>query len=161
MIQILYTPGEGNTERMAEEITKILPGGEWEKEIITLDTEIKPAELYLIGFGIRRNTLPFPVLQLLDQMENKRIAFFASGALGGVEAYKAKIESQILSFLPDSCNYQGLHLCAGKLSEDGMDFFREQLNGNEAALRQILVQTVNHPNTADMKQLGRFIRKLL
>ena len=69
------------------------------KGIISLDTKIKPAELYLIGFGIRRNTLPFPVLQLLDQMENKRVAFFAFGALGGVKAYKDNIESQILSFL--------------------------------------------------------------
>ena len=161
MVQILYTPGEGNTEKMAEEITEILPDGEWKKEIITLDTEIKPAELYLIVFGIRRNTLPFPVLQLLDQMENKRVAFFASGALGGVEAYKAKIESQILSFLPDRSDYQGLFLCAGSLSQEGMNFFREQLNGNEAAMRQILVQTVNHPNTEDMEQLGRFIRRLL
>ena len=161
MIQILYTPGEGNTEKMAEEITKILPGGEWEKEIITLNTETKPAALYLIGFGIRRNTLPFPVLQLLDQMDNKRVAFFASGALGGVEAYKAKIESQILSFLPDRSDYQGLFLCAGSLSQKGMNFFREQLNGNESAMRQILVQTLNHPNTEDMEQLGHFIRKLL
>ena len=161
MIQILYTPGEGNTEKMAEEITKILPGGEWEKEIITLDTEIKPAELYLIGFGIRRNTLPYPVLQLLDQLENKRVAFFASGALGGVDAYKTKIESQILSFLPDRCDYQGLFVCAGSLSREGMDFFREQLNGNEAALRQLLARTVNHPNTEDMEQLGLFIRRLL
>lgn len=161
MIQILYTPRKGNTERIAEEITKILPGEEWKKEIITLDTEIKPAELYLIGFGIRRNTLPFPVLQLLDQLENKRVAFFASGALGGMEAYKAKIESQILSFLPDRSDYQGLFLCAGSLSQEGMNFFREQLNGNEAAMRQILVQTVNHPNTEDMEHLGRFIRKLL
>ena len=36
MIQILYTPGEGNTERMAEEITKILPGGEWKKEMFAI-----------------------------------------------------------------------------------------------------------------------------
>ena len=89
MIQILYTPRKGNTDRIAEEITKILPGEEWKKEIITLDTEIKPAELYLIGFGIRRNTLPFPVLQLLDQLENKRVAFFrirGIGRHGGVQS---------------------------------------------------------------------------
>lgn len=161
MVQILYTPGEGNTERMAEEIVKILPGGKWQKEIISLGTEIKAADLYIIGFGIRRNTLPYSVLQMLDQLENKRVAFFASGALGGVEAYKTKIESQILSFLPDSCDYQGLFLCAGSLSQEGMAFFREQLNGNDAAMRQILVQTVNHPNAEDMEQLSCFIRQML
>ncbi len=161
MIQVLYTQGEGNTESMAEEIIKKLPAEKSEKEIISLDTKLKPADLYIIGFGIRRNTLPYHVLQLLDQLENKRVAFFASGALGRVDAYKTKIESQILSFLPDRCDYQGLFVCAGSLSQDGMDYFREQLNGNEAALRQLLARTVNHPNTEDMEQLGLFIRRLL
>ena len=161
MVRLLYMPGAGNTKKMAEAITAALPDGDWAMEEITIDTELKPADLYIIGFGIRRNTLPYHVLQLLDQLEDKQAAFFASGALGSVDAYRTKIESQLLSFLPESCGYRGLFLCAGGLSAEGEDYFLTQLNGNDAALRQLQVQTLNHPDTEDLSRLRDFIQEIL
>ena len=161
MIQLLYTQGEGNTQRMAEAITEILPDGQWRKEMILPDTSLIPADFSIVGFGIRRNAPPYTVLSLLDQMENQRVAFFASGALGGAEAYKTHIVSQLLSFLPDSSRYEGLFLCSGELSQAGQTYFEDHLGGNDAVMRQMLVQTLRHPDAEDMNRLRQFILQIL
>lgn len=85
---VIYTSETGNTEELAKNIFVSLPGND--KKIINAAemTELPEAECYFIGFPIKNRTCGIEILDILEQLDNVKIALFATCGMPASEKYK-------------------------------------------------------------------------
>ncbi len=153
---VIYISETGNTEELAKNIFVSLPGND--KKIINAEkmAELPEAEQYFIGFPVKNRTCGIEILDILEQLGNVKIALFASCGLPANEKYKQYIENAVLPWINDDCDYLGLFLCQGKISEK----FREKL-GLETGyspeeLDKITEMASSHPDDSDIDRLCEF-----
>ena len=157
-----HSPG-GNTRSLAFKLAHRLK----EKEPVLIDLEIEPlptdADLYLLGFGVRRNSCPMAVLDTLESLHGKRMLFFGTAALGTSEEYSARIRNQILAFLPEDAVMSGLWLSRGALSEEGRNYFLEQLSSGDhtEVYERMIRECYGHPDDKDADALWEFFRTFI
>ncbi len=164
-IQIVYYSKTGNTAKLAHTLSNALPANcrliDISKELPTLD-----ADAYLIGFGVQRGACPFVLLDWLEELQGKPILLFATGGLATFQDYRKKLESLVIPFLPDECQYHGLFLCQGRISEEGYDYFKSCLSNpaDERAqqnLQQLYEFSQGHPNRQEIEEICHFVRSKL
>lgn len=160
--EVAYLSQSGNTAVLAEELAEMLS----DEDIHLTDLargELSPdADVYLIGFGVDRGTVPIKIMDALDAAEGKTILLFVTCGMKPTDAYRAAIERKIVPFLPDVCDYRGLFLCAGQFPDAAVQSIERALaqapnDAQAQALLQQHRQTCGHPNREDMDALRRFV----
>ena len=160
--EVAYISQSGNTATLAEEIADML----FEEKVRLTDLSCgeasEDADVYLIGFGVNRGTIPMKVMDALEIMENKTIILFATCGMEPTGNYKSSVERKILPFLPDDCDYRGLFLCAGQFPDEVIRNIQEVLKHTpeNAQARSILEhhqKTCGHPNDKDLEELRDFV----
>lgn len=160
--EVAYISNSGNTATIAEEIADMLSEEEVHLTDLSCDEISEDADVYLIGFGINRGTVPMKVMDALEIAESKTILLFVTCGMEPTESYKASVERKILPFLPDDCDYRGLFLCPGQFPEEVVRNLQEVLRRqpDNAQARSLLEQhqkTYGHPNKEDLEKLREFI----
>lgn len=74
---------------------------------ITYEDITGKADAYLIGLGVNNGTVPWKVMEVLDELHGKTILFFITSGMKPTREYSDAIERKLLPFLPDDSDYKG------------------------------------------------------
>ena len=165
-VQILYLSETGNARSLAEAASSLFSDSSCEMINLAKGQTDEQADAYILVFGIKHNVCPLIVLEQLDRLTGKTLLFMATGAMGGSDAYRVQMECQLLPFLPEACDYRGLFMCPGRLSDKGEAYFAEQMKSlgedeREERLVNMKAQLESHPNRADLENAVEFVRSRL
>ena len=160
--EVAYISQSGNTATLAEEIAELLSDEVVHLTDLACDDISEDADVYFIGFGVNRGTVPLKIMDALEAAEGKTIFLFVTCGIEPTERYKASVERKVLPFLPDDCDYKGLFLCPGEFPEEVVQNIQAILkqqpdNAQARILAENSRKTYGHPNEDDFKALGEFI----
>lgn len=164
--EIGYCSKTGNTERIALALKSRLEDQECILADIDSQEPTLDADVYLIGFCVRRHACPFKVLEWLEQLEGKTVVLYCTSALSSIPGYRERIEAQIRPFLPTDCAYMGLHLCPSSMTQEEFSYLEAQMtqNGkqeNLPKLQQMYEDSLSHPDDKDIDEVIEFVREKL
>lgn len=164
--EIAYISGSGNTEKLAHGIADSLPSRDTFVTDLSSEEITRKADVYLIGFGMKKNVIPFKIMDVLEELEDKTILFFVTASVIPSEEHIKEIERRLNPFMPSKCDYRGLYLCTGKVSNEKLDILNNILaqdpnNQQAKAALEACQQTLGHPNQEDIDKACDFISKKL
>lgn len=154
---VIYTSETGNTEELAKNVFVSLPGND--KKIINAAemTELPEAECYFIGFPIKNRTCGIEILDILEQLDNVKIALFATCGMPASEKYKQYVENAVTLWINDGCSCLGFFLCQGKVSEKFREKLETETNYSQEELDRIIEIASAHPDDNDIDRLYEFV----
>lgn len=164
--QISYFSPLGHAEKISAALEKILPA-----DTLTINLEDVSevcGEIHLIGFelGSKLDAIPYKVLEHLEKLDEKIIFLFATCPVQVTDSIKELVERSLVPFLPEDCDYRGLYMCRGQVSERFMtelETITQQHPYNEKA-KMWLAQckkSEGHPNREDIRQACRYAAESL
>lgn len=164
--QLVYTGKRGSAESIAKSILEILPEGECKLSDMATQPPTPASDTYLFCFEVSRGACPFPVLDFIEQLDGKTLLFIGVSALSTDEDYRVHLENQITPFLPDSCNYKGIHLCKGCMSEEDVTEMQRKATTERGdvdvnRIIEFYKESQNHPDIMDRHSVLQFVNRKL
>lgn len=164
--EIAYLSGSGNTEKLANGIADSLPQEDTFVTDLSCEEITGKADVYLIGFGMKKHAIPLKIMELLDQLEGKTILFFVTASVKPTEDHIKVVEQKLDPFMPSDCDYRGLYLCPGQVSEETISKLStiiefEPDNEQAKAAYEVCKYTIGHPNQEDINDTCNFIKEKL
>lgn len=164
--QVVYESRNGNTRSIAEAIMAVLPSES--AKLVDIDAEVpsKESDVYCIGYGVHSGICSLKLLDLMEFLNGKTILLFATCGLEPTDAYRKLLERNIKPFLPDQCDYRGMFVCQGAISEDGATALRRYIEktGKEDQLQQLdhlVIRAQTHPDFDDLDAAAQFAKSAL
>ncbi len=164
--EVAYISQSGNTEKLAHGIADSLPHRKTFVTDLSCEKITEKADVYILGFGIKKDAIPLKIMDVLEELEGKTILFFVTASIKPTEEHVKEIERKLSPFMPNVCDYKGLYLCPGQVSEATLKKLRVLLE-NEPENEQIKEaydfcnKTIGHPNQDDIEDAFNFIRERL
>lgn len=157
---VVYQSKTGNTKKVAEEIYWSLNSDE--KCLINLSErkEIPVSDVYLVCFGVHNRNCGMDVIDSLEQIENGKIALFATCGFTPAERYKVKLENSMMVWMPDNAEYLGMFLCQGEVDSGQRDKFVNEMPERADQLYEMFENGIGHPDREDLNNAVRFVREL-
>lgn len=157
---IIYQSETGNTEEVAHEIFNSLSGKD--KRIINLEreTRLPKADVYFVGFGIYNGTCSMKVIDFLDEIEEGKIALFATCGFTPGDQYKNTIEHNLEVWLPDDAEYLGMYLCQGMVMDEQRAAMKEKIPEAAEQMDRMFKQGTSHPDEEDLREAARFAQRI-
>ena len=164
--QVVYESRTGNTRAIAEAIMMALPSKSAKLVNICAEAPSKEADAYCIGYGIHSGICPLKLLDFMELLNGKTILLFATCGLEPTDAYRKLLERNIEPFLPDKCDYRGMFVCQGAISEDGAAALRKYIEktGKDDHLQQLdhlVIRAQTHPDCDDLDAATQFAKSAL
>ena len=161
--QISYLSPAGNCKKLADAFEDIL-----EDAYVTdlkYDNDVQ-GDIHLVGFEINESNfkaIPYEVMELMDQLEDKTVLLFATCPFKADQSARSQLERTILPFLPDSCDYRGLFLCAGEASSQLISKLQALSTQDKKAnaLLESCKASVGHPDEDDIMSACLFVTREL
>ena len=165
-IEIDYRSSSGNIEQIGYALKELLIDYDCRLADMDLNEPSLDSDIYLVGFGVRKNACPFSTLEWIEQLEGKTILLFCTSALHSIKGYQQRIEAQIMPFLPEDCDYRGLVICPAKMTKEELTYLEGQMiqNGkqeNIAQLHRMYEESLSHPDRKDLLAVQEFILERL
>lgn len=164
--QVVYESRTGNTRAIAEAVMAGLPSES--AKLVDIDTEVpsKDADVYCIGYGVHSSICSLKMLDFMELLNGKTILLFATCGLEPSEAYRKLLERNIEPFLPEQCDYRGMFLCQGAISDDGIAALQKLIekSGNPDQLQrldELVCRAQTHPDFDDLDAAGKFVKTTL
>lgn len=160
--EIAYVSLSGNTEKIAHGIADRFPVKDTIVTDLTHEKMSKKADVYLLGFGVNKGTMPLKIMEALEELHGKKIMFFITCGMEPEKQYRDMIESKITPFLPEDCDYRGMFMCQGKFPDNVLAAAKKKLQeepGNKYAEQIILDDELSntHPNETDYDHAYKYI----
>ena len=164
--QVVYESQSGNTELVAQAIADCLPPEQTELVNLNVQEPTRDADVYCIGFGVHHSSCSMKVLEFLELLNGKTILLFATCGMNPTESYHDVLERGIEPFFPETCDYRGLFLCQGAISEDGFSALKRRFerNDDEETLQrfeEFRLGTYDHPTEIDLENAQEFVTQAL
>lgn len=164
--QISYLSPCGHCEKLAEAFADILEGAYITD--LRYDTDAQ-GEIHLVGFEMNENSfkaIPYEVMELLDQLEEKTVLIFATCPFRADQRGKDQLEYALRPFLPDSCDFRGLFLCSGEASQQLLSRLEAicQKHPEDQRTKTLLEScrtSLRHPDETDVMQACLFVTQAL
>ncbi len=161
---VMFESETGNTEFIASAIYSALPS----ENSILLDLKkqgsVPEARMYFIGFGIYNGTYSMNVINLLEEITDRKAAFFVTCGNVPDDALKNSLEDKIKVWLDDESQFAGIFVCQGRLPEDALEKYRQgsyqKVKQTEKVLSH-LEELQKHPDESDCENAILFVRKIL
>lgn len=164
--QVVYESRNGNTRAIAEAMAAVLPSSA--TGLVDIDAAVpsRDADVYCIGYGVHSSICSLKLLDFMELLHDKTILLFATCGLEPTEAYRKLLERNVEPFLPDQCDYRGMFLCQGAISEDGVTMLQQHIEkaGNADQLRQLdqlVCRAQAHPDFDDLDAARQFVKTAL
>jgi len=74
--EVAYISSSGNTEKLAHGIADSLPHRDTFVTDLSCEEITGKADVYLIGFGLKKEAIPLKIMDVLEELEGKTILFF-------------------------------------------------------------------------------------
>lgn len=158
---ILYESKTGNTEILARTIYDVLDTNSKICMKISDDMEIPDADMYFVGFPIRKKSCSMRVIDCLEEIEYGKVVLFATCGLKPTDQYRDKLEDSLTVWLPDEIEYKGLFLSQGKTSDSQQEIFCRENPEYIEYLTDMFEEGDTHPNENDLQRLEEFIGQII
>lgn len=165
-IQIVYLSKTGNTRKAAQALADHFADQHCRLVDLSRENATMDADVYLLGFGIRKGAVPFAILDQMEELEGKAILLFSTAGLAAFADYKTQLERQLIPFLPFSGEYLGLILVPGSFEKEGFDYLKSTLKNADdpvqvEKLYDLQQRMHDHPDQNDLNELCSQIRERL
>ena len=115
---------------------------------------------------MKNEAIPIDVMNVLEELEGKTIMFFVTASVEPTDEMVASIERKLDPFLPMDCDYRGLYLCRGQVSDSTIEklegILQEQPDNEKVQFAlDMCKKTKGHPNNEDISAAYRFIKENL
>ncbi|MCD7929562.1 MAG: flavodoxin family protein [Clostridiales bacterium] len=161
---VLYSSRTGNTEKVAEAIFDALPGRSKLIEPVEDYDGTENPGLVFLGFAVNRGSCPMDVTDVLEKLEGKRLALFATCGMGD-EAYQQRIRHNIDVWMPDDYIDLGFFCCQGAISPAFLKEMREHEDSFSPQMLEAMEaqqqKSVGHPDAADLDRARQFAKEVL
>lgn len=160
--EIAYCSRSGNTALLAEEIAELLSAEEVNLTDLDIDTASDDADVYIIGYGVNRGSVPLNIMDALELAEGKELLLFVTSGIAPTEQYRLVLERKVKPFIPDDCIYHGLFLCAGRFPDEVISSAEKTLQ-SDPDNRQAQIILASHevtktsPNEEDIQSIREFV----
>ncbi|MCI5622360.1 MULTISPECIES: flavodoxin family protein [Anaerostipes] len=157
---VIYQSKSGNTRKIAREIYEAIDSDE--KEIYDIDSkgEVPEADLYFVGFGIRNGICGVDILDVLEELPESRLAFFATCGFLATEQYRKNLEKRLDVWIPEKAEYMGMFLCQGNVKPDNRATIIEKMPQQADKLRQMFEVGSTHPDEDDLSRACQYAREI-
>lgn len=164
--EVAYISGSGNTEKLAHGIADSLPQSDTFVTDLSCEEVTEKADVYIVGFGMKKDAIPLRIMETLERLEGKTILLFVTASVKPADALVKEIERRLDPFMPCECDYKGMYLCPGQVSEETIDKLSCLLEcepENEKALAAMdnCKNTLGHPDREDIAGACEFVRNKL
>lgn len=161
---VVYASKTGNTQKIAMEIFESIPGKS--KDIQSIEEYTgDEAETYFVGFWNNRGTCSGEIMEFLSGLDGKRVALFGTCGLGGNKEYFRMVANQVAAFIPESCEYLGNFMCAGRMPPHILEKYQAmqklQDNAQIRSMIQGYEQAMLHPDETDVLAARAFASDIL
>ena len=154
---VVYISETSNTKELAENIFASLPENDKVIENAKTMNELPKADFYFVGFPVKNRTFGIEVMDILEQIEDEKVALFASCGLPVNDKYKQYIENAVSPWINDSSKYCGLFLCQGRISEEYRGKLENETNYSSDEIDKIVEMSSSHPDEKDIDRLYEFV----
>jgi len=160
--EIAYISQSGNTEKLAHGIADSLPHRDTFVTDLSCEEITGQADKYLICFGMKKEAIPLKVMEVLEELEGKSILFFVTASVKPTEDNVKEIERRLEPFMPTECEYKGLYLCPGQVSDEKFEKLltlhsQQPDNKQIGEALEICKQTFGRPNQEDIDDACDFV----
>lgn len=162
---VVYSSKTGNTKQIATEIFSALPGMSKDMQSIE-EYNGKDADVFFVGFWTNRGSCDMSVIDLISELEGKKIALFGTCGFGGDEEYYKSIEQKVSVWVPDDCEYLGTFMCQGKMPMQVRKKYEISMEDQkQEAWRKRMLQNFDeallHPDETDFEHARAFVKRTL
>lgn len=161
--QISYYGRQGCAEKTADYIFEKLP-----KETLVLDASEDTgvyAETVIAVFEMGRNfdAIPYKIIDIIEKTREQELVLLPVVSVKTNEKLKSKIERAALPFIPDECDYLGIHLVFGEADEKLVRGIENIMEADPESLGAAWLKECDkskgHPNGEDLEKAWMFIEK--
>ncbi|MDD3204747.1 MAG: flavodoxin family protein [Lachnospiraceae bacterium] len=163
--QVVYISNTGNTEKIAKKVFEVLPGQD--KDIVRFEpgVRIADADIYFIGFWIKRGTCSMDLLDFISELHDKKIVLFGTCGMGTHKEYYKELEDEITAWIADDSECLGTFICQGKMPMEVRNKYENMLgSGNDDKVEKMLQyfdSALTHPDKQDLENVAAFIKKII
>lgn len=164
---VVYNSPTGNTAKLAEKLREILPsdGCVYFGSPSAQEEEIADSEVVFLGFWTLRRDADTETKQFLPRLKDKKVYLFGTAGFASSGEYYDEILGRVKQQLPDSAEYLGGFLCAGKMPQETCLKYRAALMehpNNVKIMRMIdnFDRAATHPDENDLIHFASAVQKL-
>ncbi len=158
---VLYISRTGNTRKLAELLYSRLPSADTVMLEIGRPGTIPDADLYFIGFPIHDQFFGVEIMDLLEKLEHKEVAIFASCGIPVTEERQRKMKNQLSVWLSDTSELKALFMCQCRSTPVFEQWMYIHYPDANEQIKQLCEDAMLHPNDEDLKRLDKFIMQIL
>lgn len=160
-IAIIYVSKTKNTEIIAKAIYEQLK----DKDIVYFGSpkqETIEADLYIIGSWTDKGNADSKILDSIQKLKNKKIAYFGTAGYGKDEKYYETLFSRVKEHIDDSNQILGYFFCQGKMPLQVKDRYVQMMreHPDDARLKVSIEnfdEALDHPNDDDRNHAKEWI----
>lgn len=162
---VVYSSRTGNTQKIASEIFRAIPGESKDMQHISEYTG-KDADLFFVGFWTRWGDCDTQIANLLSGFHGKRIALFGTCGVGGDGLMHERIIRQVKGWIAPDNSYAGTFLCQGKMPMEVRRRYEAKLSGKDGqkqvrAMLRNFDEALLHPDPTDLADAAAFVRSVM
>lgn len=163
---VLFESETGNTEIIASAIYSALPSDNCILLDIKKQAQIPAAKLYFVGFGVHNGTCSMRVVDVLEQITDKKVAFFITCGNTASEEVKNDLTNKVKVWLEYEEQFAGIYVCQGRLSEEALEEYEHantQVGNNiqSQKLKRFLMELQKHPDQKDCEDAMEFVNRIV
>ncbi len=164
--EVAYISQSGNTEKLAHGIADCLPHRDTYFTDLACEEITGMADVYILGFGMKKEAIPLKIMEVLEELEEKTILFFVTASVRPIEDNVLEIERRLEPFMPTVCDYKGLYLCPGQVSDATLEKLKAILehdpdNVQAKEAYNVCSKTIGRPNREDIDDACDFVKEKL
>lgn len=158
---VLYSTRTGNTKKVAEAITSVLPMGTPCVSVKEIPADIASYDCVFLGFWVDRGSTDKDSQETLKVLHNKHVAIFATlGADPKSEHAAASLQAGA-DFLPAGVDVPGKFICQGAVDPKLIEMMYKQFpaghpHGKSPERDALHAEAAKHPDAADLEHAKDF-----
>ncbi len=163
-IAVIYSSITGNTKLLAETIKN-----EIKENIVYFgkptDEEID-ADIYFIGSWTNKGDASVDIINYLNKLKNKKIAYFATAGYGGSSEYYDTLFNRVKQYIDSSNTILGSFYCQGKMPIQVKERYVKMITEHpedknlEVSLKNF-EDALTHPDKKDLENVKNWVNKIL
>lgn len=164
--QITYCGRQGSAEKTADFLFEKLP-----KDTLVIDafedTGVFAKTLVAVfEMGSNFDAIPYSIIDTVEKASGRELILLAVIPVRANETIRSRIERAILPFMPDDCEYLGLHLVRGEADGKLVRGIENVLeadpdNFGAAAWLEECEKSKGRPNDKDLEKVWNFFEKCI
>lgn len=153
---IVFSSVIGNTKKLSETIKNKVDECYFGKPC----DEALDADVIFVGFWTIGNSCGSDIKSFIEKLSGKKVFIFGTAGYDNTKEYFSGILGSVKDLIPQSNTIIGTYMCQGKVSDAIQNKIKEATPEKFEAIKDNLVESLNHPNENDIKLLISEIDKI-